>query len=432
MNSEQNTQAIASCDPETVQQQLRESEEKYRLQFEQAMDAIFLADGDTGILVDCNQAALKLIGRDRSEVIGQHQRMLHPPSALQGQFTDTFRKHLSDGDGAVLETQVITRRGDLRDVAIKASVLHIGGKTLVQGIFRDVTESNRKTQAMARIQQELLSASRRAGMAEMATDILHNVGNVLNSINVSATLIQETMSNSEIPNLKKVSDMIESHLEDLGEFLQHDPQGQYIPSYLIKAGELLSSQQHVMLEQLGALAEDVDHIKNVIQMQQDYVRGSQMVEPTTIDQIVDDAIRINSSGLVQNGIRIDRSIDDLGTIMLNRQRVAQVLVNLISNAKYALIHAECSDKVLGIQCRKGNGNRFSIEVTDNGVGIASEHMTKIFQHGFTTKKDGHGFGLHSGALVAKEMNGSLTAHSEGPGHGATFTLELPFKPTGVK
>ena len=114
---------------------LKESEEKYRTQFEQAMDAIFIADAETGIVVDCNRAACKLVGRKKSEIVGQHQRILHPPQETNGDTTRTFKKHLREKEGQTLETQVITKKGEIKEVAIKANVLEISGKKLLQGIF---------------------------------------------------------------------------------------------------------------------------------------------------------------------------------------------------------------------------------------------------------------------------------------------------------
>ena len=74
-----------------------------------------------------------------------------------------------------------------------------------------------------------------------------------------------------------------------------------------------------------------------------------------------------------------------------------------------------------------------ISYIDNGIGIPADNLTRIFGHGFTTRKEGHGFGLHSGALAAKELGGALTVESDGPGKGATFTLEFPIqRPKGAR
>ena len=106
----------------------------------------------------------------------------------------------------------------------------------------------------------------------------------------------------------------------------------------------------------------------------------------------------------------------------------QILVNLIRNAKYALDDRGHSDKRMTLRIGLNGNNTVKIAVIDNGIGIPAEHLTRIFEHGFTTRKEGHGFGLHNGALAAKDLGGSLTAHSDGPGKGAMFTLELPLRP----
>ena len=116
---------------------------------------------------------------------------------------------------------------------------------------------------------------------------------------------------------------------------------------------------------------------------------------------------------------------------VDKHKVLQILVNLISNAKYALSDSDAKERQLTIAIsrqpsRASSDDGFAeVSITDNGIGIARENLIRIFGHGFTTKKNGHGFGLHSGALAAKEMGGSLSVQSAGPGKGATFTLSLP-------
>jgi C4-dicarboxylate-specific signal transduction histidine kinase len=152
---------------------------------------------------------------------------------------------------------------------------------------------------------------------------------------------------------------------------------------------------------------------------------------TSIEELIENAIHINSAGLERHGVRLVSEIAEPGMIEIDKQRVLQILVNLINNAKYAVSTSDREDKVLTVRAYKHGEDRLRIEVADNGTGISEENLTRIFEHGFTTKQKGHGFGLHSGALTAKEMGGSLTVHSDGPEQGATFTLELPYKPVEV-
>jgi signal transduction histidine kinase len=274
--------------------------------------------------------------------------------------------------------------------------------------------------------KKLMETSHHAGMAEVATDVLHNVGNVLNSINVSATLITEKVMNSEMANLKKLADIMQEHAEDIGTFLTEDPQGKHIPAYLTEVSKHLTDEQAEIIDKLHSLTRYVEHVKEIVKMQQMYARVSGVEISTLLDDVIDDAIQINHAGLEHHGIKVIHDYAELGYISIDRQKVLQVLVNLINNAKYALKN-KTDEKLLKIRFYKHGTDRIRIEVIDNGVGITKEDLKKIFRHGFTTKKHGHGFGLHSGALAAKELGGSLTVHSDGPERGATFTLELPLK-----
>ena len=127
---------------------LRESEEKYRKLFDEAIDAIFVADAETGILIDCNRAASELVGREKSELIGKHQRILHPPEETKGEFHESFKQHLKEKEGQILETQVVTKNGEIKYVAIKGNLFELQGKKMLQEIFRDITERKKSEELL--------------------------------------------------------------------------------------------------------------------------------------------------------------------------------------------------------------------------------------------------------------------------------------------
>jgi signal transduction histidine kinase len=159
-------------------------------------------------------------------------------------------------------------------------------------------------------------------------------------------------------------------------------------------------------------------------MQQTYAKRCGVAESVTVASLVDDCIRMNIGALSRHGVALVREIEDMPPILADRHKVLQVLVNLLRNAKNACQESERSDKTVCIRVTT-LGERVRFAVIDNGVGIPAENMDRLFTHGFTTRASGHGFGLHSGALAARELEGSLTAFSEGSGCGATFILELP-------
>ena len=300
-----------------------------------------------------------------------------------------------------------------------------------RGVDQDITERTQRENELRELNKNLALASRRAGTAEVATDILHNVGNVLNSINVSAKFIEEKVSNSKVTNLKKVVDILMEHTGDLVMFLTEDERGKHIPLYLMKAAKFILDEQAVVAEKFKSLTKNVEHITHIIKAQQSYARSGRIETETDVQEIIENAMEINYVTLEQYGIDFRYELDEIPRIYVDKQRVLQILVNLITNAKQALLESKEQNKILIIRCYKHGEDKLWIEVTDNGVGISKENIPKLFTHGFTTKKSGHGFGLHGSALAAREIGGSLTAHSDDPGHGATFTLELPLKSEAV-
>jgi C4-dicarboxylate-specific signal transduction histidine kinase len=272
--------------------------------------------------------------------------------------------------------------------------------------------------------KQLVDASRQAGMAEVATGVLHNVGNVLNSVNVSATLVAEHLKKSKADNLIKIAAMLHEHISDLGAFITSDPKGKLLPNYLSQLAGHLAEEQQSTLAELDLLQKNINHIKDIVAMQQSFGRVSGVAETVKITDLIEDALRIYAGALTRHQVQVVREYEELQPISVDKHRVLQILVNLIGNAKFACADSARKDRQLTLKVSNGD-DRVRIAVIDNGVGIPQDNLTRIFNHGFTTRKGGHGFGLHSGALAAKEMGGALTVHSEGPGKGSAFILELP-------
>ena len=271
--------------------------------------------------------------------------------------------------------------------------------------------------------KKLVEVSRQAGMAEVATSVLHNVGNVLNSVNVASSCLAGSLRNSKSANLSKVAKMLHEHESDLGAFLTNDPKGKQLPGYLAQLAEHLAGEQTAALEELAHLQKNIGHIKDIVSMQQSFAKVSSSMETLQVADILEDALRMNSTSFARNNIEVIREFEKVPAVTVEKHKVMQILVNLVRNATECWNDAERTDKRLTLGISNGNSH-VRITVTDNGIGIPAENLTRVFAHGFTTKKSGHGFGLHGSALAATEMNGSLGVSSDGPGQGATFILEL--------
>ena len=295
------------------------------------------------------------------------------------------------------------------------------------GISKDITQLKQAEAQLAVSNQQLMVASRQAGMAEVATGVLHNVGNVLNSVNVSATLVADHVRHTKAVNIAKVSAMLDQHKADLAGFLTKDPRGQMIPNYLAILSESLVEEQKSMTTELDHLRKNIEHIKEIVAMQQSYAKTSGVIETVCVPDMIEDALRINAGSLARHEVAVSRDYQTRGVVTTDKHKVMQILINLVRNAKYACDESGRTDKQIPVRT-VGGDRSVKILIIDNGVGIPAENLTRIFNHGFTTRKTGHGFGLHSGALAAREIGGSLSVQSDGLGAGAAFTLELPFKP----
>lgn len=278
---------------------------------------------------------------------------------------------------------------------------------------------------LASAQSSLVEMSRAAGMAEVATGVLHNVGNVLNSVNVSCAVLIGQLRDSRVNNVNKIAEMLNDPEIDLAQFLKNDERGRHIPGYLSSLATALAQEHKIIFDEAESLNERIEHIKEIVSMQQSYGRVMGVNETITPEQLMEDAVKLNAGALARHNVMIRREYRRVEPLTVDKHKVLQILLNLINNAKYACSDSDADPKIITLRIYSPNRDKVCFEVADNGMGIREENITRIFQHGFTTRRSGHGFGLHSGALAARELGGKLLAHSDGPGAGATFTLELP-------
>ncbi len=404
---------------------LQQSEERFRSLFENATIGLYRTNAAGQVLL-ANPTLLRMLGCEALSNLpfGRDVAEGYVDGVQREQF-----KSLMEAQGEVRGFEAAWKRRDGSELFVRESARAIrnasGALLYYEGTVEDVTERRKAELELQRLNKELVVASRHAGMAKVATGVLHNVGNVLNSVNVSTTLLREKLRKSEIASVVRLAGLLQDHAADSASFFTTDPKGKLVPKFIIQVAARLQEQQADLEREHEQLGRNVEHIKEIVAMQQNYARLSGVVEQVSISSLMDDALALHTAGLARHGVRVVREYSQVPLLTVDKHKVLQILVNLVHNAKYALDASGRPDRVITAAIHANGGNRIRVTITDNGIGIPPENLTRIFSHGFTTRKDGHGFGLHSGANAAKEMGGSLTGHSEGPGKGATFTLELP-------
>jgi PAS domain S-box-containing protein len=401
----------------------------------QIADAVMITAPGAGIsacpIVYANPAFTAITGHSRESLQGRHPDLLFGARTDREAMDQLFAELIAGHNAAV---EAVNYRADGTEVFLEwnAAPLRNDAGELVNlvAVLRDITQRKRVEAEMEQMHRQLLDVSRQAGMAEVATGVLHNVGNVLNSVNVSATVVSDRMRESKLGNLAKAVDLLREHAADLPAFLASDPRGKQLPLYLIKLSEHVTGEREAIIRELKTLTANIEHIKEVVSLQQSYAKSSGFTQSVRPREILEEALRLNASSFQRHDIQVDIDCGDLPELPLDKHKILQILINLTSNSRHALAEISGRERRIGINVAQRAG-RLLFTVSDNGTGISPENLQRVFAHGFTTKQDGHGFGLHSCALAAKEMGGTLTVHSDGPGRGAAFTLDIPIAAAGA-
>jgi PAS domain S-box-containing protein len=408
---------------------LRKAETMFRNTVDQAPIGIAYADR-RGKLLRYNQAFCTMLGFDPGELASKTIGEVTHGDDVARVSAQLERLWNGDVQSVDLEKRYIHKGGSFLWVRMTTALVREGDGEPGYSVefLRDITARKESAEELERVHKQLMLASRQAGMAEVATNVLHNVGNILNSVNISASLVTERVKQSKAPGVSRLAALLQEQGSAVGDFLVNDERGKRIPEYLTSLGEQLMSDQKMALEELASLRDNLEHIKDTVAMQQSYAKLCGITETVAVVDLVEDSLRLNAGAFVRHGVTLRREFSEAPPITVDKHKVLQILVNLVRNAKYACDESGRSDKLITLRVETAPAG-VRICVIDNGVGIPAENMSRLFTHGFTTRVDGHGFGLHSGALAAQELGGSLRVTSDGPGLGATFILDLPCGPS---
>jgi PAS domain S-box-containing protein len=409
--------------------ELAVAENKYRVIFENVNEGIFQVT-PAGQFISANPSLARIFGFDSADelksTVTDIATQLYVDPNRRAELLDEINRH-----GLVSNWEFEGRRKDgtpiWASMTSRAVRDEAGNLLYFEGTIWDITARKQAESEREELQSKLIASSRQAGMADVATGVLHNVGNVLNSINVSAALAADQLRGSKVSGVAKLAQLLLDRRAELAAYLTQDEKGKRVPDYLARLAEHLSSEQGQILAELTSLVQNVEHVKQIVAMQQNYAKKVGVNEQVRPADLLEDALRINKESLDRHRIVVQRKLEPVPAMAVDKHQVLQILINLITNAKHAM-RQRAAERTLTVSTQLSpDGLRAVFQISDTGVGISEENLTRIFSHGFTTREDGHGFGLHMSATAAQSMSGSLTAASNGPGAGATFTLELPLK-----
>jgi PAS domain S-box-containing protein len=413
-------------------------------------DAIYFKDLDSRFLCVSDAMVRLFKCRSADDLIGKTDQDFFTTEHAQQALNDE-REIISSGKAIVGRVEKETYPDGRERWALSSKMPLRNSRDEIIGTFgidKDITALKEAEQQLEKVHRQLVTVSREAGMAEIATNVLHNVGNVLNSVVVSADLIATRLRGSKTKGFSHAMRLMDEHRADIGDFLSKDERGKLLPDYLQKLVATLTAERTYLLEELESLNKGLDHIRDIVTTQQSYACApTSVLEPLLISEVLEDALRMNLGSLARRDVSVIKHWPNVPEAQLDKHLILQIIVNLVGNAIQAMESVTDRPRRLTLRAEKFSVPRpdaatasdpsvdiepnvdalIRVEVEDNGEGITPDNLARLFTHGFTTRKKGHGFGLHSCALAAKAMAATIRAHSDGPGKGARFTLDLPFK-----
>jgi signal transduction histidine kinase len=278
-----------------------------------------------------------------------------------------------------------------------------------------------------RLRSQLGEAAYKMEMADVASTVLHNVGNVLTSVTVAANMVESVVDQSSVFLVNRMAELIKAHDQDLGTYLTEDPKGKRIPPSLEKLGTYLIEEQKTILKEMKGLVRNIRHMKQIIASHQAMAKSVGQVEQISLANVLSHAMELSFQPGDERWITIRPNYQQVPTVLVDQHQLLQILVNLLRNAKQSMLQQvqDSHDLNLSVKYQDDDEAFVVMTIQDSGIGIAPEDLSKMFTRGFTTKTDGNGIGLHSSILAIQNMGGSMHVQSEGVGRGATFTLTFP-------
>ncbi len=340
-----------------------------------------------GDILDINPAGLDLLEVKPTDLANAS---VVPYVAFE--YRDSFLgmlQSVSHGYPASLQFDLISHVGTRRNIdARTVPLLSPQGRVVAAlSVMRDLTALRQTEAERDRLQQQLTEVTQRAAAPEISTDVLNTMGHALESLNATADNVAGKLRTRK--------------LDELANFL--------------------TGEQDSMTSEISHLWQSIDQIKQIVATQQSFASGTR-AETVHLTDIIDEAVRIAGASFEKQIVHIQRRYNDCLAMKVDRNKVLQILMNLLRNAQ----QANATEITIELsRVGQGDDSIARISIADNGIGIPLEHLPLLFFAGFTTKGEGHGFGLYASTNGARSVGATVTAASDGPGRGAIFNFDLP-------
>ncbi len=423
--------------------ELQKSEKHFRTIVETSREGIWIIDLNKKTTFVTLRMA-EMFGYNTDEMLGKEATVFVDPSCIET--FEELNERLLSGEGGQCDLKFRQKDGSELWGIVSTNPIFDADGAVTSGfeMIMDITERKQaeeelarhrdhleelvkeRTEELERTHKELVEKAHKAGMADIATGIVHNVGNVLNSVKTSVQVIDNILKESLIINFKRANDLLRENMDTLEEFLINNSKGKMLMEYYLRIEEGLS-KEHFQIEELtNRLIRMVDAIADIISAQQNYTNVDFLVEKSSLDKTVDDALTMMIQLITNQQVIVKRIYNKIPQVEIQKIKLLHTIINIIKNACESMENTQPDNRILTIvidYCEMDK-NAACIKMSDTGHGIHPENLEKIFSYGFTTKSGRHGLGLHSSANYMTEMGGKLWAENNESGKGTSFILKF--------
>lgn len=335
------------------------------------------------------------------------------PITTHGELIGLF--YLDNKDVAGVFT---SQRVDLLHILAAQAAVSIQNATFYESLEQKV---EKRTDQLRQAQHALLETAHRAGMADVAVDLLHNVNNVLTNVTTAGGMVQQQLRYSALDKLGKANEITKEHLDDFDKFFAEDPKAKILLQLYLKIEQKLQNDHELIAQNICDLLESAEEINRIVSAQSRYVTGDRLIENLSLSSLVEEVLLIKQR--VIGDIVVERSFTEVTDVQVQKSKLVYVLASLLETAVEALSEQKVGSRTIRFEIHDDNDGVY-LNVAHNGRGLPPEVTELIFSQSYQNHKNEPTYSLHNCANYMTEMGGQITAQSDENDGETTFTLSF--------